>query len=197
MTVNSLDADLVIWLNGLSGKVTIIDDLMRVIASDYLMPLAFSLSMFALWLSGRNPVERAKYQLATLVGISALSLSNVAVLLINIAWDRPRPFVEHGDQLNLLFYSPTDPSFPANPVAIGFASAAAAWSVNRKFGWWLFAAATIYGFSRLYAGVFYPTDIIGGAIVGVAVFVFTNYLRRFLEPLVATFMRLIRGLSAA
>ena len=197
MNVNSLDADLVIWLNGLSGNVMMFDDLMRVIASDYVMPLAFSLSLFALWLSGRNPVERAKYQMATLVGLSALALSNVAVLLINITWDRPRPFVDHGDQLNLLFYPPTGPSFPANPVAIGFASAAAVWRVNRKFGWWLFAAATVYGFSRLYAGVFYPTDIIAGAIVGVAVFGFTTYLRRFLEPLVTTFIRLFRGLSAA
>lgn len=197
MNVDKLDTDLVVWLNGLSGNVKIFDDLMRVVTSDYLMPLALSLCMLALWLSGRTPVERAKYQLVTLVGISALALSNVAVWLINIAWDRPRPFVDHGDQLNLLFYSPTDPSFPANPIAIGFAAATAAWTVNRKFGWWMFAAATLYGFSRLYAGVFYPTDIIGGAVVGMAVFGLTNYLRRFLEPLVTTFVRLIRGLSAA
>lgn len=197
MNIDKLDTDLVIWLNGLSGNVKIFDDLMRVVTSDYLMPLALSLCMLALWLSGRTPLERAKYQLVTLVGISALALSNVAVWLINIAWDRPRPFVDHGDQLNLLFYPPTDPSFPANPIAIGFAAATAAWTVNRKFGWWMFAAATLYGFSRLYAGVFYPTDIVGGAVVGVAVFCLTNYLRRFLEPLVTTFVRLIRGLSAA
>jgi membrane-associated phospholipid phosphatase len=49
----------------------------------------------------------------------------------------------------------------------------------------------------LYAGVFYPSDIIGGAIVGVAVYGFTSYLRRFLEPLITGFVRLIRGLSAA
>ncbi len=197
MNIDRLDTDLVIWVNGLSGNVKIFDDLMRVVTSDYLMPLALSLCMLALWLSGRTPVERAKYQLATLVGISAFALSNAAVWLINVAWDRPRPFVDHGDQLNLLFYPPTDPSFPANPVAIGFAAAAAVWTVNRKFGWWMFAAASLYGFSRLYAGVFYPTDIIGGAVVGVAVFGLTNYLRRFLEPLVITFVRLIRGLSAA
>jgi undecaprenyl-diphosphatase len=197
MTIGSIDADVVIWLNGLSGNVVLFDDLMRVVASDYLMPLVFSLSMFALWLSGRTPAERERYQLATTVGISALALSNIPVWLLNVAWNRPRPFVDHGDQLNLLFYPPTDPSFPANPVAIGFAAAAAAWSVNRKFGWWMFFAASLYGFSRLYAGVFYPTDIIGGAIVGVAVFVFTSYLRRFLEPLVTTVIRLIRGISAA
>lgn len=197
MSFSSLDADLVIWLNGLSGNVVIFDDLMRIIASDYLMPLALSLCMLALWLLGRTPAERLKYQLATIVGISAFALSNVAVWLINAAWDRPRPFVDHGDELNLLFYPPTDPSFPANPVAIGFAAAAAVWAVNRKFGGWMFVAAGLFGFSRLFAGVFYPSDIVGGAVVGVLVYVATDYLRRFLEPLVTTFIRLVRGLSAA
>lgn len=197
MNIGTLDADLVIWLNGLSGNVKIFDDLMRVVASDYLMPLAFSLSLLALWFSGRNPVERAKYQLATLIGAGALGLSNGAVMLINANWARPRPFVDHGDQLNLLFYSPPDPSFPANPVAIGVAAATAVWTVNRKFGWWMFGVVAIFGFSRIYAGVFYPTDIAGGVVVGVAIFAFTNYLRRFLEPIVTTFIRLIRGFSAA
>lgn len=195
--MSSIDADLVIWLNGLSGNVKIFDDLMRLVASDYLMPLSFSLAMLGLWFSGKNPAERVRYQITMLIAISALSLSNIVVWLINISWDRPRPFVEHGDELNLLFYPPTDPSFPANPVAVGFAAAAAAWSINHKFGWWMFAAASLFGFSRLYAGVFYPTDIIGGAVIGIAVFIFTSYLRRFLEPLITSFVRLIRGLSAA
>ena len=195
--MSSIDADLVIWLNGLSGNVKVFDDLMRLVASDYLMPLSFSLAMLGLWFSGKNPAERVRYQITMLIAISALSLSNIVVWLINISWDRPRPFVEHGDELNLLFYPPTDPSFPANPVAVGFAAAAAAWSINHKFGWWMFAAASLFGFSRLYAGVFYPTDIIGGAVVGIAVFIFTSYLRRFLEPLITAFVRLIRGLSAA
>lgn len=195
--MTSLDANIVIWLNGLSGNVKIFDDLMRLAASDYLMPLVFSLGMLGLWFSGKTPVQRVKYQLTMLMGISALSIANVVVWLFNIWLERPRPFVEHGDELNLLFYPPTDPSFPANPVAVGFAAATAAWTINRKFGWWLYAAATLFAFSRLYAGVFYPTDIVGGAIVGIAIYGFTTYLRRFLEPLITSFVRLIRGLSAA
>ena len=61
----------------------------------------------------------------------------------------------------------------------------------------MYAAATLFGFSRLYAGVFYPSDIVGGAVVGIGVYVFTSYLRRFLEPLITSFVRVIRGLSAA
>lgn len=193
--MNSMDASLLIWLNGLSGNIKSFDDLMRLIASDYLMPLVFSLSMFGLWFSGKTSSQRMTYQLTALMGISALSISNVVVWLINSLWDRPRPFLDHPDELNLLFYSPTDPSFPANPVAIGFAVAMAAWTVNRKFGLWLFAAASLYGFSRVYVGVFYPTDIVAGALVGIAVYGFTSYLRRVLEPLVTMVVRLARGLS--
>ena len=71
----------------------------------------------------------------------------------------------------------------------------AAWTVNRKFGLWLFAAASLYGFSRVYVGVFYPTDIVGGALVGIAVYGFTSYLRRALEPLITMVVRLARGFS--
>ena len=39
--MNSIDASLLIWLNSLSGHIKILDDLMRLIASDYLMPLVF------------------------------------------------------------------------------------------------------------------------------------------------------------
>ena len=193
--MNSIDASLLIWLNGLSGSVKIFDDLMRVIASDYLMPLVLSLSMFGLWFSGKTPFQRMTYQLTTLMGISALLISNAVVWLINSLWHRPRPFLDHSDELNLLFYSPTDPSFPANPVAICFAVATAAWVVNRQFGWWLFAAASLYGFSRVYAGVFYPTDVVAGALVGIAVYGCTSYLRRLLEPLVTMTVRLARGFS--
>jgi len=193
--MNSMDASLLIWLNGLSGNIKSFDDLMRLIASDYLMPLVFSLSMFGLWFSGKTSSQRMTYQLTALMGIGALSISNAVVWLINSLWDRPRPFLDHPDELNLLFYSPTDPSFPANPVAIGFAVAMAAWTVNRKFGLWLFAAASLYGFSRVYVGVFYPTDIVAGALVGIAAYGFTSYLRRVLEPLVTMVVRLARGLS--
>jgi undecaprenyl-diphosphatase len=195
--MTSIDANIVIWLNGFVGTVKVFDDLIRIIASDYLMPLVFSLGMLGLWFSGTSPVQRVKYQLTMLMGISALSIANIVVWIFNLAIERPRPFVEYGDQLNLLFYPPTDPSFPANPVAVGFAAATAAWTINRKFGLWMYGAAAVFGFSRLYAGVFYPTDIIGGAIVGIATYGCTTYLRRFLEPIITGFVRLIRGLSAA
>lgn len=192
--MNPVDRAIVEWLNGMSGNVKLFDDLMRVIATDYLMPLIFSLAMFGMWFAGRDLAERKKFQYWTLIGISSIGLSNVAVVLLNLAWARTRPYVEL-EEINLLFYKATDPSFPANPVAIGFAAGSAAWMANRTFGYWLFGAAILYGFSRLYAGVFYPTDIVGGAVVGILVTWGTTYVHRLFQPITHLFIRLVRGLA--
>ena len=192
--MNVIDREIVVWLNGLSGNIALIDDLARVIATDYLMPLVFALAMFGMWFAGRNVIERASFQYWVLIGISSIGLTNVSVLLINLAWDRTRPYAAI-DEIELLFYRATDPSFPANPVAIGFAAGAAAWMAHRKFGYWLFGVALLYGLSRVYAGVFYPTDVIGGAVVGILTTWATTYVHRLFQPLTNLFVRLARGLA--
>lgn len=192
--MNPIDRELVIWLNGLSGNVAVIDDLIRIVATDYLMPLVFSLAMFVMWFSASDAAQRAKHHYWVLIGITSIGMSNVGVVLINVAWKRPRPYVEL-DEIELLFYRATDPSFPANPVAIGFAAGSAAWMVNRKFGYWLFAVGLLYGLSRVYAGVFYPTDILGGAAVGILITWASTYIHRIFQPLTNLFIRLTRGLA--
>jgi undecaprenyl-diphosphatase len=190
--MNPFDRALVEWLNGLHGFEPF-DGLMRVVTGDYLMPVLFSGALIALWFAGRGREEGPRYQMGALVGMSAVGLSNVAVFALNSAWPRPRPFESLPGELDLLFYPPTDPSFPANVVAIGFAAASAAWRVNRRSGAVLFACAALLGFSRVYAGVSWPTDVAGGAVVGVLVTLGTVCLGRLLEPLPTLALRLARG----
>jgi len=190
----SFDRELLLWLNGFAGSYKALDNFILLIASDYLMPLVFSLSMFGLWFVGNGIVERRRYQMIVLLGISSIGLSNVAVYVVNVIWSRPRPFLEI-EAINTMFYHATDPSFPANPVAVGFAASSAIWLANRKFGYWLMSLSLIYGFSRVYSGVFYPTDIIGGGLIGMAVTYFTIYLHRFLQPVSKLFIRAVQGLS--
>ena len=193
--MNPIDRALVIWFNGLSGEVALIDDLARIIATDYLMPMVFSLVLFGMWFSGRNAAERAKFHHWVLIGISAFGMSNVTVLLVNLSWDRMRPFEALPNDIELLFYRATDPSFPANPVAIGFAAGTAAWMANRKLGYWLFAAGLLYGLTRIYAGVFYPTDVLGGAVAGILTTWYMTYIHRLFQPITNLFIRLTRGLA--
>jgi undecaprenyl-diphosphatase len=195
--VNPFDRELLVWLNGLSGRFQPFDDLMRVMASDYLMPLVFSVALVGLWFAGRGREKRERYQMSALVGMGAIGLANVAVWLLNISWARPRPFAVLGDELDLLFYPPTDPSFPANAVAVGFAAGSAAWRASPRLGATVCTAAALLGFSRVFAGVFWPTDIIGGAAVGVLVTWGAVWLGRVLEPLPTLAIRLGRALGLA
>jgi undecaprenyl-diphosphatase len=69
-------------------------------------------------------------------------------------------------------------SFPSAHAAWFFALAMTVWYANRKWGWWYFALATVMGIARIYAGVHWPFDIIGGAVIGIASGIFVHWLLR-------------------
>lgn len=79
---------------------------------------------------------------------------------------RPRPFVTHADLTALL--DPGDQwSFPSAHTLSGFAAATALWFFHRKSSILAYLAASLIAFSRLYASVHYPTDILAGVLLGI------------------------------
>lgn len=79
---------------------------------------------------------------------------------------RPRPFVTHPDLTALL--DPGDEwSFPSAHTLSGFAAATALWFFHRKSSIPAYLMAALIAFSRLYASVHYPTDILAGALLGI------------------------------
>jgi undecaprenyl-diphosphatase len=97
----------------------------------------------------------------------------------------------------LLFYPPTDSSFPANPVAVAIAMATGAWMANKRIGTVMYIGAFVYGFSRVYAGVFYPMDVLGGALIGVSATYLVYIVLKRIEPVPTLCLRLVRFLSIA
>ena len=72
-------------------------------------------------------------------------------------------------EVQLLIPRPDDFSFPSGHTAASFASVAALWLAGKKQ--WALAALPVgilIAFSRMYLCVHYPTDILGGAVLGVA-----------------------------
>lgn len=59
-------------------------------------------------------------------------------------------------------------SFPSGHTCAAFAAASAWWHTvqDRRFQWAALVSAVLMGFSRLYVGVHFPTDVLAGACVG-------------------------------
>lgn len=171
------------WLNGIAGSHDVLDAAMRLLASDYLVPIMGVFSIVGLWFAGRTPAERERFQITLFVGAASVGLANLAVLIANVLWHRPRPFNVMPADVNLMFYPSTDPSFPANPAAVGFAAATSVALASPRLGAFLAVAAAAQAVARVYAGVFYPTDVIVGAAVGVAIVAVPLTLWRLLRPI--------------
>ena len=171
------------------------DRIVEVTVSDYLVPLTMALMLLGLWFAGPSKAHREDNQLGAMTAILSVAMANFIVELFNKFWYRPRPF-EVLD-VDLLFYMPTDSSFPANPAAFGFALALGVWIWNRKAGWMLLAPAVVFSLSRMYAGVFYPLDVIGGASVGVAAALLCGCLMLIFKRIPLQVLRLARAVYLA
>lgn len=89
---------------------------------------------------------------------------------------RKRPY--HGDDnRKLLISKPITYSFPSGHTASSFAVAAIFIKTDNAASFGIITLATLIAFSRIYLGVHYPSDVLGGAIIGficgmVTVFIF-------------------------
>ena len=59
-------------------------------------------------------------------------------------------------------------SFPSNHAVNNFAAAVFFYKIFPKLKWAVFITASLVALSRVYIGVHYPSDILGGAIIGSA-----------------------------
>ena len=80
---------------------------------------------------------------------------------------RPRPFIEQNVNLLVLGENPYN-SFPSGHATFYFALATVIYLYNKKLGLIFFAAAFLISLARVFAGVHWPTDILGGAVIGIA-----------------------------
>jgi undecaprenyl-diphosphatase len=89
---------------------------------------------------------------------------------------RPRPFLEI-PALEPLIKRPKGFSFPSGHTTLAFA---VAFIISRilpkRYSIPAFLMAALVAFSRLYLGVHYPTDILGGICIGYVAGMITDFL---------------------
>lgn len=186
----SLDQSLFVLINGLSGRITFIDELMKGLANDYFVPIIFCLILVAMWFSHSEAQKRKLDQKIVLQALISLGLANVVVLICNSLFYRSRPWVDI--PVHSLLYRPGDSSLPSNAATVLFATAIAVRCKNRKVGEILLGIAAVEGFSRVYVGMHYPADIIAGALIGFIICLIVTKNFWVIDPLVELFIQKAR-----
>ncbi|MFE7858614.1 phosphatase PAP2 family protein [Streptomyces sp. NPDC057403] len=164
------DVDLLYDINGLAKDAPHWFDRGMEFVGEYGLLLAMVLLVVWCWWSvRRRGAEDAASSVAALVWTPIAA--GIAVLVnvpIRGFVERPRPFLEH-QGLDVLVSGKTDYSFVSDHATITMAIGVGLFVANRKFGIPGIALALLEGFCRVYMGVHYPTDVVGGFALGTAV----------------------------
>jgi undecaprenyl-diphosphatase len=99
---------------------------------------------------------------------AAVGVSDIAATVLKALIDVERPSARYAEPRPLV-HPPHDHSFPSGHAATSFAAATVlSVAVPRATPAWFLLASAI-AFSRVYVGVHYPLDVLGGAALGVCV----------------------------
>lgn len=171
-------------INGLAGKSQFVD-WFGIFLSDYLV---YFLVLTFLYLFTKEKSWRKRWYFFALTGLALLLSRGIITEAIRFFYARPRPFVALGIH-NLVSETPFN-SFPSGHAAFSFSLAAAVYyylklnetrenkETNKKWDLWFWAGAIFVGIGRIFVGVHWPTDIVAGALIGIA----SSYLIKMILP---------------
>ena len=173
-----LELDVVRQINKLAGQARPVDLMMDLITR--YGHWAFLIYGMLLWFApGKNQKHRRESCVAAFL---AVCLCSVISLAVGKLWHRGRPFTRDRQIWNFTGHK-ANASFPSNHA---MNSAAVAFQLlrDRMPGCrWMACLAGLLAFSRLFAGMHYPSDILGGGAIAAAVHGVLN------KPFAAAFIK--------
>lgn len=189
---SNLDVSLLYDINGLSKAAPPWFDQVMGFVGEFGIMLGIVLVGLWCWWSVRRR-GTTEDSVTGVAGLVWAPLAGVVAVIINIPIrgfvERPRPFNDH-EGLEVLVEGKTDFSFVSDHSTMAMAIAVGIFVANRKFGLYAIALALLEGFCRVYMGVHYPTDVIGGFALGTAaVLLLAPLAMMLLTPLVGAVAR--------
>ncbi len=164
------DVDLLYDINGLAKDAPHWFDRGVEFVGEYGLLVAMVLLVVSCWWSVRR--RGAEDSASSVAALVWAPLAAALAVLVNVPIrgfvERPRPFLDHTG-LDVLISGKTDYSFVSDHATITMAMGVALFVADRRFGLVGIGLALLEGFCRVYMGVHYPTDVIGGFALGTAV----------------------------
>ncbi len=155
-----------------SGRNFLLDDLGVFLAHylPYLLVAGF------LYFSFQRKDRRERFLVFTEGALGVILSRGIITEAIRFFYHHLRPFAA----LNFTpLIAESGYSFPSGHAAWFFALAMTVFYYNRKLGIWFFAFAAVNGVARVFVGVHWPLDILGGAVFGVLSAMFIHQLVKF------------------
>ena len=157
-----MDGQLLLWIRETFGN-PVLDRIMIFISSlanKGMLWIGIGVVLLLLGVNGRKWSERG-----LLVLLSLAFNAVVCNLWLKPMVARTRPYDLLGYEI--LVRRLGDYSFPSGHTSASFAAATALYAIDRRWGTAAYILAVLIGFSRLYLGVHFPTDVLAGAVIGI------------------------------
>lgn len=176
------ELDVVRQINKLAGQARPVDLMMDLITC--YGHWAFLIYGMLLWFApGKNQKHRRESCVAAFL---AVCLCSVISLAVGKLWHRGRPFTRDRQIWNFTGHK-ANASFPSNHAMNGAAVAFQLLRDRMPGCRWMACLAGLLAFSRLFAGMHYPSDILGGDAIAAAVHGVLN------KPFAVTFIKKLTG----
>jgi undecaprenyl-diphosphatase len=186
------DVSLLYDINGLAKDAPSWFDRVVGLVGEYGILIALVLVVLRCWWSLRRRGS-AGDSVTAVSGLLWAPLAAGIALLINIPIrgfvERRRPFLDHKG-LDVLVTGKTDYSFVSDHATMAMAIGVGVFIAHRRLGLVAIGLALLEGFCRVYMGVHYPTDVVGGFALGTSVtLLLTPLALALLTPLVSAVSR--------
>lgn len=164
-----MDASIFSFLNSFVGKSFFLD--LIITFSAKWLPY-FLILVFLVYYGVKLYKNKLTYAQALLSVISAIVARGIVKEVIVFFYSRPRP-IEILKINQLIGDVESGGSFPSGHAIFFFALSTVIYKQNKKAGLLFFAASLLIALARISAGLHWPSDILGGATLGILVGLFT------------------------